>query len=67
MIILIVMKINVLAVVDHLRRFIMFDLGWPGSVPDVTLWPRSYVWQNRDDFFGIGEYVLADKGTLLSF
>lgn len=43
----------------------MFDLGWSGSVPDVALWPKSDVWQNHDDYFGDGEYVLADKGALI--
>ena len=52
-------------IVDHLRRFIDFDLGWPGTLTDVALWTRSYIWENRDEFFGPGEYVLADKGEQL--
>ncbi|TFY54866.1 hypothetical protein EVJ58_g8606 [Rhodofomes roseus] len=54
--------INVQAVVDHLRRFINVDLGWPGNVTDVSLWTKSFIWEHRHEFFGPGEYVLADKG-----
>ncbi|KAA1479949.1 hypothetical protein DENSPDRAFT_742836, partial [Dentipellis sp. KUC8613] len=52
--------INVQAIVDHLRRFISFDLGWPGSVPDVSIWKQSHIWRNRGEYFQDGEFVLAD-------
>ncbi|OSC99379.1 hypothetical protein PYCCODRAFT_840847 [Trametes coccinea BRFM310] len=50
------------AVVDHECRFISFEMGWPGSVPDVSVWKRSDVWMRRREYFGNGQYILADKG-----
>jgi DDE superfamily endonuclease len=50
------------ATVDHEKRFTSFDLGWPGSVPDVTVFKASYIWTNRVAHFSQGEYLLADKG-----
>ncbi len=55
---------NVQATVDHEGRVTSFELGHPGSVPDVTVWKESHLWQNRRDYFMDGEYVLADKGTV---
>ena len=55
-------KFNVQAIVDHLRRFINLDLGWPGCLVDVTLWKRSLIWLMRHTYFRRGEYLLADKG-----
>ncbi|KAF8573112.1 hypothetical protein K439DRAFT_1650060 [Ramaria rubella] len=55
-------KINVQATVDHEKRFTSFDLGWPGSMPDVTIFKASYIWNNHAAHFAPGEYILADKG-----
>ncbi|KAF8578403.1 hypothetical protein K439DRAFT_1648796 [Ramaria rubella] len=54
--------INVQATVDHEKRFTSFDLGWPGSMPDVTIFKASYIWNNHAAHFAPGEYILADKG-----
>ncbi|VDC05609.1 unnamed protein product [Peniophora sp. CBMAI 1063] len=54
--------LNIQVIVDHLRRIIDFDLGWPGSLVDVMLWKKSWIWEHRDLFFAHGEFVLADKG-----
>ncbi|KAF8579607.1 hypothetical protein K439DRAFT_1359267 [Ramaria rubella] len=53
--------INVQATVDHEKRFTSFDLGWPGSIPDVTIFKVSYIWNNCAVHFAPGEYILADK------
>jgi hypothetical protein len=58
-------QINIQATVDHTRRFTSFDMGWPGSVADVTMWTSSFIWQNRHAHFGNfpdNQMLLADKG-----
>ncbi|KAK2464094.1 hypothetical protein APHAL10511_003881 [Amanita phalloides] len=54
--------INVQAIVDHEKHFIAYELGWPGSVPDVTVWKSSHVYKHRATYFEDGKYVMADKG-----
>ncbi|KAG2071469.1 hypothetical protein BDR04DRAFT_1142230 [Suillus decipiens] len=54
--------INVQAIVDHKMRFISVDLGWPGSVSDVTMWKKLHVWCHWRDYFPNNTQVLADKG-----
>jgi hypothetical protein len=49
-------------VVDHSRRFISYDLGWPGSVTDVKMFKNSHLWIHRRQYFKNGEYILVDKG-----
>ncbi|KAI0037464.1 hypothetical protein FA95DRAFT_1619051 [Auriscalpium vulgare] len=56
--------INIQAVVDELCRFINFEMGWPGSVPDVSLWKQSWVWRHRQELFDGEQYVFADKGSM---
>ncbi|EIM92557.1 uncharacterized protein STEHIDRAFT_107036 [Stereum hirsutum FP-91666 SS1] len=53
--------ITVQAVVDEFCRFLNFELGWPGSVPDSSMWKQSWVWLNRVDLFGEDQYVMGDK------
>ncbi|KAF8836148.1 hypothetical protein BDN67DRAFT_911699, partial [Paxillus ammoniavirescens] len=58
--------INIQATVDHTRHFTSFDMGWPGSVADVTMWTSSFIWQNRHTHFGNfpeNKLLLADKGV----
>lgn len=38
-------------------------MGWPCSVPDVTIWKRSHLWTHCHQFLQNNEYILADKGT----
>jgi hypothetical protein len=52
-------------VVDHEKRFIAYELGWPGSVPDVTIWKSSHVYKHRATYFQGGKYVMADKGMYI--
>jgi len=39
------------------------ELGWPGSVSDVTMWKKSHIWQHRLEYFPNDTLVLADKGA----
>lgn len=55
-------KVNIQATVDHEGRFSSFDLGWPGSVADVTIFKNSFLWAHRRDHFRNGQYILVDKG-----
>lgn len=57
--------INVQAVVDHEKHFIAIELGWPGSISDVTMWKKSHIWQRRTEYFAGNMLLLADKGYLL--
>ena len=41
------LQTNIQTVVDHSRRFISFDLGWPGSVPDIKIFKHSHLWSHR--------------------
>ncbi|KAI0658943.1 hypothetical protein C8Q70DRAFT_934053 [Cubamyces menziesii] len=43
------------AVVDHECRFISFEMGWPGSVPDVSVWKQSTLWCHRRRYFKEGQ------------
>lgn len=50
------------AIVDLCARFRDYDLGWPGSVNDSTVFKESDLWRYRHIYFGEGEYILVDKG-----
>lgn len=50
------------AVCDHRSYFTDYELGWPGSVADSTVWNESRIARNPADFFDRGEYILVDKG-----
>lgn len=50
------------AVCDHLGRFQSYELGWPGSVTDVTMFKESELWLNKERYFEEDEYVLVDRG-----
>ena len=52
------------AIFDHWGIFIEYELGWPGSVVDVTVFKQSEVWMNKAKYFEDDEYLLADKGLL---
>jgi hypothetical protein len=58
-------QINVQAIVDHEKWFIAVELGWPGSVSDVTMWKKSHIWQHRHEYFPNNTMLLADKGMFL--
>ncbi|KAG8690006.1 hypothetical protein FRC09_012173 [Ceratobasidium sp. 395] len=54
------------AVVDFKRRFIAFDLGWPGCTNDTTMWKMSDVWKRQHQYFTPDEWLMADKGYPIS-
>ena len=49
------------AVTDHRRRFTDYELGWPGSVHDSTVFKQSDIWMHRGAYFEDDEYLLVDK------
>ncbi|EAU83249.2 hypothetical protein CC1G_11885 [Coprinopsis cinerea okayama7 len=54
--------VNVQGVCDHKLRFISFEMGWPGSTPDVTVLKNSDLWRNRTKYFTGDQYLFADRG-----
>jgi len=54
--------INIQATVDNNGAFTSYQIGHPGSVPDVTVFKTSHLWRHRPGYFGPGEKILADKG-----
>jgi hypothetical protein len=61
-----ILQINLQAVVDHKKRFISYEMGWPSSMTDVTILKNSHLWKNRKHFFTGDEYILADRGEFLT-
>lgn len=49
-------------VCDHLGRIQSYELGWPGSVSDVTMFQESDLWLNKEKYFADDEYILVDRG-----
>jgi hypothetical protein len=54
--------INVQATVDHEGYFTSYDVGWPASQNDISVFTRSTIYRHRHRYFRPGEYLLADKG-----
>jgi len=55
-------QVNIQGICDHKKRFIAYDMGWPGSMTDAFIWQNSYVWMQRATHFEQGEWLLADRG-----
>ncbi|QRV88235.1 DDE superfamily endonuclease [Ceratobasidium sp. AG-Ba] len=58
--------VNALIVVGPDERILFYDLGWPGSVADVTIWKRCHLWLNRDRYLAPDEWLFGDKGYTLT-
>jgi hypothetical protein len=54
--------LNVQLVCDDQRRITYYQLGWPGSVYDSTVFSESFLYRNAREFFSLGEFLLADSG-----
>jgi hypothetical protein len=50
------------AICDHRGIFTDYELGWPGSVADSTIFKESDMWKRRHTYFDEDEYILVDKG-----
>lgn len=59
------MQVNIQLVCDHCRKIISYDMGWPGSMTDVTIFKNSHIWKNRRSYFEGNEYLLADRGVVV--
>jgi hypothetical protein len=57
-----VQQLAVQVVCDFEGYIIDYDLGWPGSVNDTTIFKESSLWLQRGAYFEEGEYLLVDKG-----
>ncbi|KDQ12197.1 hypothetical protein BOTBODRAFT_80261, partial [Botryobasidium botryosum FD-172 SS1] len=50
------------AVCNHHSIFTLYEMGWPGSVHDVTIFKQLHIWKEKEKHFWDYEYLLADKG-----
>lgn len=50
------------AICDHRGIFTSYEIGWPGSVTDATVFKESDMWLRKADYFEDDEYILVDKG-----
>lgn len=57
-------QINIAVAIDGFGRAIFYDIGWPGSQNDISIFKHSSIWTKWDKYFGEGEYILGDKGML---
>jgi hypothetical protein len=49
--------------VDDVGTITSYDIGWPGSQNDISIFKRSNIWLERYRYFEDHEYLLADKGA----
>jgi hypothetical protein len=56
---------NIQLVVDDKKRIRFYQIGWPGSVADTTVFDKSNLVKHHDKFFSEDEYILADAGYAL--
>lgn len=57
---------NVQLICDDTKLIRAYQLGWPGSVYDNTVWSRSHMFRNPQLYFSPNEYLLADNGYALN-
>lgn len=55
-------SMNVQLVCDDKRRIIYYQLGWPGSCFDGTIFGKSRIVQHPELFFSSMEFLLGDAG-----
>ncbi|KAI5116368.1 hypothetical protein M0805_008186 [Coniferiporia weirii] len=58
--------LTIQAICDHNLCFTQFEMGWPGNIQDTTVFRESDVWLKKVKYFEDNEYILADKGYLLT-
>jgi hypothetical protein len=58
---------NVQLICDDRRRVIYYQLGWPGSVYDSTVFAQSPLFINPQDYLSLGEFLLADSGYTATY
>ncbi|QRW13271.1 DDE superfamily endonuclease [Ceratobasidium sp. AG-Ba] len=58
--------VSMMVVASPDGRILFYDLGWPGSMADVTIWKQCHLWQHRDAYLARSEWLFADKGYSLS-
>jgi hypothetical protein len=60
-----VLQFVIQAICDHRGIFTDYELGWPGSVANSTIFKESEMWLKRHEYFAEGEYILVDKGVFV--
>ncbi|OXB33502.1 hypothetical protein J007_06852 [Cryptococcus neoformans] len=53
---------NVLVIADHLCRFRLDQIGFPGSASDSCIQGNLKMFQKQEQYFSANEYILADVG-----
>jgi hypothetical protein len=56
---------NIQLIVDDKKAIRFYQIGWPGSVADTTIFDKSSIVLYHDKFFSEDEYILADSGYAL--
>jgi hypothetical protein len=57
---------NVQLICDDLKKIRFYQIGWPGSVYDSTVFSHSNVALHPLQHFSIGEFLIADSGYALT-
>ncbi len=57
---------NVQLICDDQRRILWYQLGWPGSVYDSTVFSHSNMYKNQEGYFSGLEFLIGDSGYTLS-
>jgi hypothetical protein len=49
--------------VDDVGAITSYDIGWPGSQNDISIFKQSNIWLEQYQYFEDCEYLLANKGV----
>ena len=55
---------NIMAVVDHSKRFTFMHWGFLAAASDIRVQQASRLHSNPEDYFDEGQYILGDSGFL---
>jgi hypothetical protein len=57
---------NVQLICDDMKRIRFYQIGWPGSVYDSTVFGHSSIALNPEQYFSLNEFLIADSGYALT-
>jgi hypothetical protein len=57
---------NVQLICDDLKRIRFYQIGWPGSVYDATVFGHSNIALHPENYFSLNEFLIADSGYALT-
>mmetsp|Transcript_6856 Transcript_6856/g.6158 ORF Transcript_6856/g.6158 Transcript_6856/m.6158 type:complete len:404 (+) Transcript_6856:89-1300(+) len=58
-------SLNIQLICDDNGKILFYQVGWPGSVYDSTVFGRSIIASNPMNYFSNGQYILGDAGYTL--